>query len=305
MKISISESSLWRTYFPEKEYYPHIRQCGFEYIDYDYYDFIGDDTSEYLGEHGLDHAKEMRDYLDSLGITPLQAHAPKGEPTQDREGILRRTKRTIECCKIMGVKNLVYHTGAVPGMSRKEYMDFNVAYVRELLPLLEKNEICLCTENIGRWDEPYIARTASELLEMIEMVDHPLYQACLDTGHMSLEDGNMYETIVALGSHLRCLHVQDNYGSLSIPAVNGAWRQDLHLPPLMGKVNFDEIMLALKRIGYTGTFNMEPEAPRTRGLNQKYSKPLLRVIPLELCMEYYTWVHDVAEYILNAYDMNG
>lgn len=305
MKISVSESILWQNFFSEEEYYRHIHACGFDYIDYSFYDQLGDDSSRYLGDKGLDEARKMRAYLDSIGVKTLIAHAPKGEPARDTEGISRRTVRAIECCKIMGIENLVYHPGGLPGMTRKEYLDFNVHYVQKLLPVMEKSGVNLLLENVGRWDEPFYDRTAEEMLDLISAVGHPLYHACLDTGHLSLQDGNQYETIIALGSHLRALHVQDNYGSLPVPSLNKMWRQDLHLPPLMGAVNFDEIMLALKEIGYKGLFNMEPESPRAYGKENRYApEPKLRTVPLELCMEYYGWVHDIAAYILSVYGMD-
>lgn len=304
MKISVSQSSIWKKYLSEREFYRHIRACGFECIDYDFYDYLGDDSSVYLGEKGLDEARSMRDYLDSLGIKPLQAHAPKGEPAIDTEGISRRTLRAIECGGIMGVKHMVYHPGGLPGMSRREYLDFNVKYVQKLLPALEKTGINLLLENVGRWDEPFYDRTADEMLELINAVNHPLYHACLDTGHLSLQDANQYETIIALGDHLLALHVQDNYGSLPVPSLNKPWRQDLHLPPLMGCVNFDEVLTALKQIGFKGTFNLEPEAPRAYDKANKYAKePKLRTVPLELVDEFYSWAYDIAHYMLAEYGL--
>jgi len=304
MKLSVAESSIWTKYLDERDFMRHIRACGFEYTDYDFYNQLGDDSSRYLGDKGLDEARATREFMDSIGIKAWQAHAPKGEPALDREGILRRTKRAIECCRIIGVQNLVYHPGALPGMSRAEYLDFNVKYARELLPELEKTGVTLLLENVGRWDEPFYDRTAQEMLDLINAVDHPLYQACLDTGHLSLQDMNQYETITALGSHLRALHIQDNYGSLPVPLLNKPWRQDLHLPPLMGAVNFDEILTALREIGFKGCFNLEPEAPRAYDKANKYApNPKLRIVPLELCDEFYRWTHDIAQYMLEVYGL--
>ena len=83
--------------------------------------------------------------MEKIGVRPLISHAPSGEPAHPEtgEGILRRTKRAIECAAVLGCPDMVYHVGCLPGMTRKQYMDFNVNYVRELLPLLEKHNITL------------------------------------------------------------------------------------------------------------------------------------------------------------------
>ena len=302
MKISVAESILWTLFFPDEEYYAHIRSCGFRYIDFNFYEQIGTDSSVYMADGWQDRIAATRALLDSVGVRPVICHAPKGEPALDTEGILRRTMRSAECCQVLGIDRMVYHPGAFRGMTRKEFMDFNVEYVRRLLPTLEKTGVNLLLENVGRWDEPYFANEAATMLDLIESVNHPLYHACLDTGHLSLADGEQYETIVALGKHLMGLHIQDNYGSLSVQMLDKPWRQDLHLPPLTGRVNFDEVMRGLKEIDYQGPFNVEIESPRAYDKANKYApEPRLRTVPLHLAEEYFRWVHDIAQFMLESY----
>lgn len=302
MKISISQSSVWTKYFSEREYYPEIRKCGFKHIDYNFYSFVGTDTSPYMGEDWQEQTYLTREAMDKAGISAVISHAPCGEPALDTEGISRRTIRSAEMCPILGIDRMVYHPGAIRGMSRKEYVDFNVSYVRRLLPALEKNGVTLLLENVGRWDEPFYSNDADGMLELIEAVNHPLYHACLDTGHLTLADGNQYETILKLGSHLMGLHIQDNLGSMPVQMLDKPWRQDLHLPPITAGVDFDEVMQALIKIGYRGPFNLEPEAPRAYDKANKYAvNPRLRVVSAPLATEFYRWVYNIAEYMLNTY----
>ena len=307
MKISTSRSNAWNFCCDEFEYYRHIRECGFRYIDYDFYSILGTDESKYMGSDWEKQIALTRDTMEKIGVRSLVAHAPSGEPAApgNTEPLLRRTIRSIECSSVLGVENLVYHPGGQMGMTREEYLRFNEDYVRRMIPTLEKHNVTLLLENVGRWDEPFYAHDAEEMLELIERVNHPLYQACLDTGHLSLQDENQYETIMGLGSHLRALHVQDNFGSLPVSLTNRAWRQDLHLPPLMGCVNFDEVLTALKKIGYKGLFNLEAESPRVGSvMSAMYDKPRkLEYFPLEILKEYYTCVYDITKYMLEAYDL--
>lgn len=306
MKISTSQSSVWTKFFDDSEYWSHIRSCGFRYIDYNFYDRLGTDDSPYLAPDWQEYALSVLRQMEDVGLKPVVCHAPKGEPALDTEGILRRTARAAECCRLMGIDRMVYHPGAIRGMSRKEYLDFNVDYVHRLLPVLEKTGVMLLLENVGRWDEPFFTHGGDEMMELIEAVGHPLYHACLDTGHLSLQDGEQYKTIRALGSHLKGLHLQDNYGSLPVTALDKPWRQDLHLPPLTGKVNFDEVLQGLKDVGYNGPFNLELESPRAYDkANQFAPVPKLRTVNIALTEEYYTWVHSIARYMLSCYGIEA
>ncbi|MBQ4226852.1 MAG: sugar phosphate isomerase/epimerase [Clostridia bacterium] len=305
MKISISRSSVWTELCGEFEYYACLRKCGFRYVDYDLYSAFSAQNAPFLQPDWEKTASLTRDNMEKIGVRALMAHAPSGEPAAPgmTEILLERTKRAIEVCAVLGVCNMAYHPGGQMGMTRQEYLDFNVAYAKNLLPTLEKCGVTLLLENVGRWDEPFYCHDAEEMNALIDRVNHPLYQACLDTGHLSLQDGSQYETIMGLGSHLRGLHVQDNFGSLPVASTYRMWRQDLHLPPLMGCVNFDEVLCALKQVGYGGAFNLEPESPRCGSLlyddNEK-GLPL-RHMSLELVMEYYTLIYDIAKHMLTTY----
>ncbi len=307
MKISTSRSNVWNFCCGEFEYYRHIRECGFRYIDYDFYSILSTDESKYMQSDWQKQIALTREEMEKAGVKSLVAHAPSGEPAAPgmTEPLLRRTIRAIECSEVLGVENLVYHPGGQMGMTREEYLRFNVDYVRRMIPMLEKHNVVLLQENVGRWDEPFYAHDAEEMLELIDRVNHPLYQACLDTGHLSLQDGEQYETIIGLGDHLRALHVQDNFGSLPVSLTNRAWRQDLHLPPLMGSVNFDEVLTGLQKIGYKGLFNLEAESPRVGSvMSAMYDKPrCLEYMPLELVKEYYTIVYDITRHMLMKYDL--
>lgn len=305
MKISVSQSSVWAKFYPEREYYARIRACGFKYIDYNFYEFAGSDDSPYMGDDWREQTHETKEAMDQSGVSAVISHAPKGEPCLDTEGIARRTIRSIEMCPILGIDRMVYHPGGVRGMTRKEYIDFNVNYVRRLLPALEKHGVNLLLENVGRWDEPYYDHNADEMLDLIGAVNHPLYHACLDTGHLNLAEGNQYETITALGSHLMGLHIQDNLGAMPVQMLDKPWRQDLHLPPLTAGVDFDEVMQALIKIGYDGPFNLEPEAPRAYDKANKFAvNPRLRTVSPELTEEFYKWVYTIAEYMLDTYGIH-
>ena len=198
MKISVSRSSVWTQLGDEFDFYRHIRECGFRYVDYDLFSTMSSDDAPYMQDDWKKRACETREKMEKLGVRALIAHAPSGEPATPgmTDKLLRRTRRAIEVCAALGIDRIVYHPGGQMGMSRREYMDFNIAYARALVPTLEECGVMLLLENVGRWDEAFYCHDADEMLELIRAVEHPLYQTCLDTGHLSLQDANQYETVI-------------------------------------------------------------------------------------------------------------
>ena len=85
----------------------------------------------------------------------------------------------------------------------------------------------------------------SDLAALISELDHPHLALALDTGHANLGEGVSTETRAA-GSFLKTTHVHDNNG-----------RQDTHLPPGHGTVDWPEWGRALDSIGYTGPIMLE------------------------------------------------
>ena len=79
------------------------------------------------------------------------------------------------------------------------------------------------------------------------------------------EGFDQYHDLLELGSHLRALHIQDNWGT-----------SDAHVMPMVGIVNFDQIIKALIEIGYKGFFSFEaPDTLRVGGDSHHRRRDLL------------------------------
>lgn len=85
--------------------------------------------------------------------------------------------------------------------------------------------------------------------ELREIVDRMACGACWDVGHANFGKHPQYESMTLLGKRIRVLHLHDNYGT-----------RDDHSMPYFGTIDWDEIMRALRDIGYEGTFNYEVAA---------------------------------------------
>ncbi len=103
--------------------------------------------------------------------------------------------------------------------------------------------LLICVENMPPGVHP--GSRMADLAELLRELDHPQLALALDTGHANLGEGVASETWSA-GSLLATTHVHDNNG-----------RQDTHLPPGEGTVDWAEWGRALDSIGYAGPIVLE------------------------------------------------
>ncbi len=141
---------------------------------------------------------------------------------------------------------------------RKRCEEINFEYFRKLQPYAVNAGIELAIENIYTSDAEYreqLTSGCSDADEWIKYIDTlgKGFCACLDTGHANLTDKSdqkINEKVEALGSRLKTLHVNQNYGKFSNYG-------DFHLSPLLGDIDLVSFAKTLKKIGYKGDFNYE------------------------------------------------
>jgi sugar phosphate isomerase/epimerase len=263
MKLAASVAPRPFDYPSEEARYQAYSDAEFRYINYEFPGFLLSNPTgmEYMRDDWKETALAHLEKMKRFSLTPTQAHAPCCFPMPDeaRAPLLAACARTIECCGVMGIPQIVLHPHAEKGMSYDRFLSENRAFFRELIPAAEKTGVLLLIENIGQFRDPHFVRDGKELRRLIEEVDHPLFGACWDTGHANHIMNDQSESIRCLGSLLKGLHVHDNLGDLMPPTK--IWRVDMHTLPLFGTVNFDGIIHTLKEIGYNGYFTFESDAP--------------------------------------------
>ena len=94
---------------------------------------------------------------------------------------------------------------------------------------------------------------------------------CWDTGHGALSGQDQGEAIRKIGKRLKAMHVNDNH---ALP------KQDEHLMPFYGTIDWLVIMEALKDIGYSHDFAYE-------------LKQATQTLPPELCGEMLRFLYDL------------
>ena len=125
------------------------------------------------------------------------------------------------------------------------------------------------------------------------MIDHPLCHACWDAGHGNMQELPQDEALRVLGSHVRALHVQDNFGA-----------GDNHIAPFFGTLNLDSLMNGLSEIGYQGYFTFEATnilLPGDRRRPYEKEQRLLSA-PLSLRLKAEELLYEIGKATLEAYD---
>jgi len=273
-----------------------IAQTDFKYLDYNF----GVDFNRKNGAYSADLDAHVADILrtaDELGFTFVQSHAPMGKPLADESGeFAEATIRSIEAAGKLGIPSIVVHSGYLPKISKEECFELNKKFYEKLFPTAEKYGVNILIENFNKMSVPdmYWIDNAADQRALIDLVDHPLFHACWDTGHGNMQETPQHEALAMLGSHVMAIHVQDNYGNT-----------DAHMAPFFGTLSLDSLITGLKNIGYKGYFTFESgnillpaKSRRKFDGEEKLATP-----PAELRVKAEQFLYEIGKCALSAYDM--
>ena len=295
MKLSTSTGDFAAYTQHQSEAIGWIAQSGFRYIDYNF----ATDCARKNGIYGGDfdnYVDGIKRRADELGVAFVQAHAPAGQPfVQGWDELVEQTVLCVKACAGLGIKHLVVHSAYAPDLSVEETIEKNKEFYTPILRAAEEHDVYILTENFNKMTKPNVfwIDNATDLLRLIEYVDHPLFQAVWDTGHANLQELAQDEELRLLGSHVRALHVQDNLGD-----------RDTHLAPYMGTLNLDAVMHGLQEIGFHGYFNFEvgPFFAQVGRRRVYEADKRLRLPPLELRLKAEELLYEIGKCALEAYN---
>ena len=257
MKISTQCDVLLRNY-TEKETIKILADAGYDCIDFSFSKF---GVKGILGNSRYaEQASDLRQYAEGLGISFNQAHSTFPTSVGEKEGdeeIFRAVVREMEFASILGAKAIVVHPKHhLEYKTNKKYLkDLNKEFYTSLISYCEKFNIKVALENMWQYDKKrhYIVHSAcssvEEFTEYLDMLDSKWFVACLDIGHCALVDTDITEIITALGhDRLKALHMHD------VDFIH-----DCHTLPGMEKLDYSEVINALKKINYDGEFTLEAD----------------------------------------------
>lgn len=304
MKLATTTSDFSKYINSDVEILKELYSAGFKYVDLS---LFSDKkvNAVYTDENYLFEVEKLKSTAKELGLTFVQAHLPDGSEASpikrdDKFDLYLKTMlRSIEICGLLGIKNAVYHAGCEENITKKEWQERNLEFVKLLIPHLEKWNVNLLLENYCHVNTygMYYANNAKDLIEFANLVNHKNFGICWDTGHANCE-GSQYDEILTLGKHLKAIHYNDNKQV-----------SDDHTIPFLGTLNHDEIINALIDANYEGYFTLECNSPVIRKggwpfKRREFAKrDTLANPPLFLIEDLEKILFKTAKHLLESYDI--
>lgn len=249
------EKTLWNPeiIYPCVEALSALKKAGFDVVDMNFASYSRGDgpMTRHDWREWCYSQKAQADKLNQ-GIDQAHAHfyslrSDNTEDPRDRELI----ERSIEGAGIMGVKWMVFHPyncNVDDWYSHDESLKINRELFWQYANLCRSLGIHIAIENMignDRRGRRYCSG-CDELIELVDELNDPLFGICWDFGHANLNGINQVASLRKIGKRLKTLHVNDNHG-----------KNDDHMAPFFGSINWEPIMKALKEIEYDGDFTYE------------------------------------------------
>lgn len=126
-------------------------------------------------------------------------------------------------------------------VDKRVYLQQSLKSMKELVKVAEDNNVILNVEVINRFEQ-FLLNTCQEALNYVEEINSPYCGILLDTFHMNIEEDSIGDAILTAGNHLKSMHIGETNRK----------------PPGLGRMPWNEIKIALDKIGYQGSLVMEP-----------------------------------------------
>lgn len=201
----------------------------------------------------------LADWLSAAGLSLNSVHAPIttsasggvwGESYSNaaadsarRQAAVGETGAALQIARRIPFHVLVVHLG-VPSAKSPAADNSRTAALRSA------EEICRLAEPLGvRVAFEVIPNDLSTPAALVAMLDRdlesPAAGICLDFGHAHLI-GDVADAVETAAEHVIATHVHDNRG-----------REDDHLVPYRGTINWDLALMTVQKIGYDASFVLE------------------------------------------------
>lgn len=271
MNISVQSGGIIDRVGAEK-CYASIKEAGFTAVDWNIdqnltptdirnLTYAGKSVFEHSIQDVIDHFAEEIEIIRKYGLTITQAHAPfpayvSGHP-EVLEFMIHVYENCIRLCHHAGCRNLVIHSISLAESDTyntpETVAQLNRHLYESLIPTLLECNVTVCLENLFTRAAAPMEGACSDPHDAVQWIDElnakagrEVFGFCLDVGHLNLLNKNLRTYIPILGKRIKALHVHDNDG-----------RDDLHLAPMTGTVNWAVLCDALKGIGYDGDISFE------------------------------------------------
>ena len=237
------------------------KTAGFDSCDYSL-GAMRDRDNILNGENYIAETELIRKTAAENGLPITQTHTPFTfkewkDPVAYEEFIMPAIRRSVEISGRLGAKVAIVHPlhHFLYKGHEDEIFELNMDFYRSLIPICKEYNVKVGIENMFQVDprRKHITHdtcsSITDFLRYIDTLDSEYMVACLDVGHIGLplSDNESWDFVRALGhERLQSLHVHDN-----------DYRNDQHLLPYMGKIDWAQVAQALGEIDYQGIFTYE------------------------------------------------
>jgi sugar phosphate isomerase/epimerase len=236
----------------ERGHLAEIASYGFETIELfatrSHFDYRSDaavaELERWLHETGLGLNSVHAPITDVFGGSgPRTTYSNAVTASDRREAAVRETEAALGIATRIPFGLLVLHLGTPANMKNADD-NHRAAAVRSL------DEICQLAEPLGvRVAVEVIPNRLSDASSLVSILESELEGSrtgiCLDFGHAHLM-GEVADAVETVAEHIIATHVHDNHG-----------RDDEHLVPYRGSIDWDQALVTMQKIGYEGTYLME------------------------------------------------
>ncbi|UCH92245.1 MAG: sugar phosphate isomerase/epimerase [Candidatus Aminicenantes bacterium] len=186
-----------------------------------------------------------RSLRDKFGVYYV-CHGPREGDPNDKDTLERdylpKVLNILPLMKKLDMSLLTIHLWFDARFVKPDVITFKVELIHRIIDKASDMGITICLENLSE-SASHMALPFKEL---------PLLNLTLDLGHAQLltDENRSYEFIKHYPGRIKHIHLHDNRGGDS-------YRDDLHLPPGKGTIDFKKIFKELRRMGYDGTATLE------------------------------------------------
>ena len=193
-----------------EEVVPQVAEMGFDLIEVPI-------ESPGSIDYGL-AGRVIRDHgLDASVCAVIGADRDLIHPSKEiRDNGVAYVQHCIGAAEALGGTNVggplysaVGRTWQATSEERERDVELLVQQLRGLADYADDHGVVLCVEPLNRFETSFI-NLASQVIEVVDRVDHPACQAMLDTFHMNIEEQSLGDAIRAVGPRLRHFHSCEN-----------------------------------------------------------------------------------------------
>lgn len=251
MNIGVS-TWLWTSPFRTDtiSLFPRIREMGYTHVEIP------------IEDPDLIDAAEVARALDGEGLLPIAcgAFGPSRDLTsadpQLHENCFTYIDQCFDICNTWEVKffcgpmySAVGKARLLPAEERKIEWSRAIENLRIVCEKASKHGLQIALEPLNRF-ETDLVNNASDVMRMVNDIDHEAAVVLLDSFHMTIEERDLAAAICTVGDKLVHMQVSENYRGV----------------PGTGQTRWDQIKYGLEKINYQGVVSIESFTPHVQEL---------------------------------------